>query len=184
MSARRSEVAVFEGGESLWPKISCRRRPPPTICAWLNRLVNAHLTTLLLSFQFSRKETMQQTFFDSSHHFCCKKGTFEGRGLRDIHSLLPPIAEVPMWSIRQLRGPGLRGNVCQMHRLFIWYKNVSRSFFHCLFKRLMDRQMDGRCMWSVHVCKLQGDTLHFPCILQFYTMALPHTTHMRTENNI
>jgi len=40
-SEYRLKVAVFERGGSLWPKISGRRgRPPPTICARLDRPVN------------------------------------------------------------------------------------------------------------------------------------------------
>ena len=36
----RLEVAVFEGGGSLWPNISGGRgRPPPTICARIDRPV-------------------------------------------------------------------------------------------------------------------------------------------------
>ena len=51
----RLEIAVFERGGSLWPKISGRRGcPPPTICARLDRPVNA---LQLCRWKFSNKET-------------------------------------------------------------------------------------------------------------------------------
>ena len=59
-SEYRLEVAVLEGSGSLWPTISGRRgRPPPTICARLDRPVNA-------AESFDTKKTLQQTFFEKS----------------------------------------------------------------------------------------------------------------------
>jgi len=52
----------LKGGGSLWPKISGRRgRPPRTICARLDRLVNA---LQCCCWTFSYKETLYQTFFE------------------------------------------------------------------------------------------------------------------------
>ena len=52
----RLEVAVFEGGGSLWPNILGRRgRPPPTVCAPIDRPVNA---LQLCCWKFSHKETL------------------------------------------------------------------------------------------------------------------------------
>jgi len=63
----RLEVAVFEGGGSFWPNISGRRgRPPPTICARIDRPVNA---LQLCRWKFSHKETLQHTFFEKAHFY-------------------------------------------------------------------------------------------------------------------
>ena len=52
----------LRGEGSLWPNISGRReRPPPTICARLERPVNA---LQLCRWKFSNKETLYQTFFE------------------------------------------------------------------------------------------------------------------------
>jgi len=63
------EVTVFEGGGSLWPKISGRRgRHPPTTCAWLDRPVNALQFT---AESFHIKKLCSR--FSSRNHFCTKK---------------------------------------------------------------------------------------------------------------
>jgi len=63
----RLEIAVFEGGASLWPKIAGRRgHLPPTICVRLDRPVNA---LQICRWKFSHKQTLQQTFFERSTLF-------------------------------------------------------------------------------------------------------------------
>jgi len=63
-SENRLEIAILEWGGSLWSKVSRRRGyTPPTICAWLDRPVNA---LQLCHWKFLHKETLQQTFFERS----------------------------------------------------------------------------------------------------------------------
>ena len=63
----------MEGGRSCCWKFSGRRgRPPPTICARTDRLVNA---LKLCYWQFSHKATLQQTFFERSQFFIRKTKT-------------------------------------------------------------------------------------------------------------
>ena len=63
-SEHRLKNAVLEVGGSLWWKTLGRRRhPPSTICAQLDRSVNA---LQLCRWKFSHKETLQQTFFERS----------------------------------------------------------------------------------------------------------------------
>ena len=70
-SEYRLEVAVFEGGGSLWPKISGRRgRPPPTICERLD--ASECLTTLLLTF-FTQRNFVAD-FLRESPIFCMENG--------------------------------------------------------------------------------------------------------------
>ena len=58
------KITVLEWDGSLWSKISGRRgHPPPTICAQIDSPVNA---LQLCRWQFSHKETLQQTFFETS----------------------------------------------------------------------------------------------------------------------
>jgi len=81
-------TVVFEGGGSLWPKISGRmmRRPPSTICARLDRPVNA---LQLCIWKFSHKETLLKTIRDKPNFYT----------ENEKHSLLRPSL-------------GVRGNVC------------------------------------------------------------------------
>jgi len=90
MSEYRLEIAIFEGGGSLWPKISLwGGRPPPTICAWLDKPVNA---LQLCCWKFSHKETSYQTFFEPNFNtkkrsiFFCE-APFEGYGQPTLFTL-------------------------------------------------------------------------------------------------
>ena len=73
-SENRSKIGDFAPTRSLWSKISgTRGRPPPIIFARLVRPMNA---LQFCRWQFSHKETLQQTFFKRSAIFFTKIGPF------------------------------------------------------------------------------------------------------------
>ena len=74
------EVGVFQGGWLIRPKIpDSKRHLPPTISAQTDRPVNV---LQLCRWQFSHKETLQETFFERSQFFIWKT--------KKLSSLRPP----------------------------------------------------------------------------------------------
>ena len=122
------EVAVFEGGRSLWTKISGRRgRPPPTVCARYDRPVNA---SQLLMKVFTQRNFVAD-FLREKPNFCTENGQFA--------FLRPPLGLRATYAVHlRLIGKLVVDFLCVMIELF------RKVLSFCHNARVGGGRMDGQ----------------------------------------